>query len=309
MQRILALVGPTAVGKTDIAIELAKRLNAEILGCDSMQLYRRMGRLTAQPTESQRAEVPHHALGCVGPTEEFNAAQYRALAREAIAQIQARGKSVLVVGGTGLYLKALTHGLCDAPPEDPRVREALVAAAQEQGSPLLHERLQVVDPHVAAKVHPNDARRVVRALEVYELTGRPLSSFWRWNEGPVAPMPIIGLDRDRSELHERINARVLRMLDDEHVLEEVRSVSQLPLSRSALQVHGLRFLQAYLRGEQSREETIRLWQQQVRQYARRQLIWFRAMPDIRWIAVANGETPQRIAERILDRCSWNAPSS
>jgi tRNA dimethylallyltransferase len=171
MQRIIALIGPTAVGKTDVSIELAKRLDAEIVGCDAMQVYRRMPILTQQSGLEQREAVPHHLIDCVEPSEAFSVGRYRRLALEAIAQIHARGKAVLLVGGTGLYLKALTDGLCEAPPADVRVRERLWEAIRQEGSEAFHQRLQRVDPTAAAKVHSHDARRIVRALEVYELTG------------------------------------------------------------------------------------------------------------------------------------------
>ena len=283
MQRIVALIGPTAVGKTDVSIELAKRLGAEIVGCDSMQVYRRMSALTTQPTAEQRAAVPHHLIDCVEPTELFNVGQYRRLALEMIADIQRRGKSVLIVGGTGLYLKALTNGLSEAPPADATVRNRLWQEAEQEGSAMLHQRLAQIDPMAASKIHPNDPRRIVRALEVYELTGQPVSRSWRWTDGDGLPMTIIGLQRPREELYERINRRVERMIQDEHVLSEVRALAGVTLSRTAQQVHGLRFIQAYLNGRAGLDETVAAWQQQVRNYARRQMIWFRADPRIQWV--------------------------
>ena len=295
MSRVVALIGPTAVGKTELSIELAKRLDAEIVNCDSMQVYRRMAVLTQQPTPEQRAAVPHHLLDCVEPTESFNVGQYRQAALAAIDGIRRRGKAALIVGGTGLYLRALTDGLCDAPPADPEIRRQLWTNAQECGSPMLHERLRKVDPVAAAKIHPHDARRLIRALEVYALTGQPLSSLWRWKadrDRQAASITIIGVTRDRAQLYERINRRVERMIRDEGVLEEVRQLSGIPLSPTAQQVHGLRFLTSCLRGEQSREAITPLWQQQVRQYARRQLIWFRADPRIQWLDLTTGTTAQ-----------------
>ena len=289
---MIALIGPTAVGKTELSLTLAHRLDAEIVNCDSMQVYRRMAVLTQQPTPAQRADVAHHLLDCVEPTAPFNVGQYRQAARAAIEDIRRRGKPVLIVGGTGLYLKALTDGLCDAPPADAGVRERLMSAAGLDGIPVLHARLQRVDPAAAAKIHPRDARRVVRALEVYELTGKPLSSFWTWDRTRPSPITVIGLTRDRSQLSERINRRVERMIRDEGVLEEVRALLGIPLSPTARHVHGLRYLTSSLRGEQSLEEIVPLWQQQVRQYARRQLIWFRADPRIQWLDLTAQTTAQ-----------------
>ena len=302
MSRIVALIGPTAVGKTDVAIELATRLDAEIVGCDSMQVYRRMAALAAQPTAEQRAVVAHHLIDCVEPSESFNVGQYRRLALEALGDIQRRGKTALIVGGTGLYLKALTNGLGGAPPADAIVRDRLWQTADAQGSEALHKRLQGVDPVAASKIHPNDPRRTVRALEVYELTGRPLSGSWRWaDDGQGLPMMLIGLHRDRAELYERINRRVEHMIRDERVLEEVRALpdSGVALSRTARQVHGLRFLEAYLRGRQLLEEVIPQWQQQVRNYAKRQLTWFRAESRIQWLACEHEGSSRALIGRIL----------
>jgi len=300
MSSLIALVGPTAVGKTEISIKLAKRLDAEIVGCDSMQVYRCMSRLTTQPTSEQRAEVPHHLMDCMEPTEAYNVGQYRRMALQTIETIHRRGKAVLLVGGTGLYLKALTDGLCDAPPADDGVRTKLWQAVQEQGSEVCHWRLAQVDPETASKLHPHDARRIVRALEVYEVTGEPLSQFWHRTNGRALEITIIGLNRDRRELYERINRRVERMIRDDGVLEEAKQVLALSLSPTARQVHGLRFLEAYLNGECSLNETIAQWQQQVRNYAKRQLTWFRAEPRIRWITITAEEQSDSIAERILN---------
>ncbi|MBI4322885.1 MAG: tRNA (adenosine(37)-N6)-dimethylallyltransferase MiaA [Candidatus Omnitrophica bacterium] len=298
MPRLIALIGPTAVGKTDVAIELALRLGAEIVGCDSMQVYRGMAHLTQQPAAEQQSVVAHHLVDCIEPTEAFSVGQYRRAALEAIRSIHDRGNDALIVGGTGLYLRALTDGLCEAPPADERVRRELAAVAQARGSAALHERLKTRDPLAAAKIHPHDTRRLVRALEVYELTGEPLSGRWGRRDGEALPMTVIGLTREREELYSRINVRVERMIRAEDVLEEVRRVRGRRMSHTARQVHGLAYLEAYLDGTRGLEETITLWQRQVRQYARRQLVWFRANPRIQWITIAGNETSQATVERI-----------
>lgn len=310
---MIALVGPTAVGKTDVSIELAKRLGAEIVGCDSMQVYRRMPILSQQPTAEQRAAVAHHLIDCIEPTEPFNVGQYRRLALEAIAGIHRRGKTALLVGGTGLYLKALTHGLCDAPPRDAGIRRQLEEAMAREGGERFHERLQRLDPLAASKIHPRDNRRLVRAFEVYELTGWPLSAFWKRTPGkgwlgppereadagePSLPMTLIGLRREREELYARINRRVERMIREEGVLDEARQVLSLRLSQTAGQVHGLPHLREYLAGSASMDATVAAWQQQVRNYARRQMTWFRAHSDIRWVTVGEDEPAASVVERI-----------
>ncbi|HAM40345.1 MAG TPA: tRNA (adenosine(37)-N6)-dimethylallyltransferase MiaA [Candidatus Omnitrophica bacterium] len=314
MLQTIALVGPTAVGKTDVSIELAKRLGAEIIGCDSMQVYRGMAALTQQPALEQRAAVPHHLVDCIEPTESFSAGRYRAMALEAIEAVQRRGNTALLVGGTGLYLKALTHGLCEAPPADFSLRARLWEAIRADGSEAHHQRLARIDPVAASKIHPHDARRVVRALEVYEVTGQPLSRLWyhasggSWGEAErfaetdraTSEMIVVGVTRPREELYERINRRVEQMIQDEAVLDEVRRLRGVSLSLTASKVHGLRFLEAYLNGEVSREETIRVWQQQVRHYARRQLTWFRANPRIQWVTLAAHERVETTVERMLN---------
>ena len=307
MPRTVALIGPTAVGKTEVSIELALRLGAEVVGCDSMQVYRGMGRLTQQPAAEQQSAVRHHLVDCIEPAEAFSVGQYRRAALGAIRSVRSRGKDALIVGGTGLYLRALTDGLCEAPPADAGVRRELAAVAQARGSAALHEQLKVCDPLAASKIHPHDTRRLVRALEVYELTGEPLSSRWGWRAGEALPMTVIGLMREREELSGRIDVRVERMIHDEGVIEEVRRMRGMPLSHTARQVHGLAYLEAYLDGARGLEETITLWQRQVRQYARRQLIWFGANPRIQWITMAADEAPGVTVERILR--AWNAHSS
>ncbi len=296
---IFALIGPTAVGKTDVALEVARELDAEILGCDSMQVYRRMAILTQQPTAAQRADVPHHLIDCIEPSELFSVGQYREAAMAAIAQIQARDRAVLAVGGTGLYLRALIDGLCEAPAGDPAVRDRLWSDVGEQGSPALFARLQRVDPTAASRIHPHDARRVVRALEVFEMTGRPLSSYWHEQERLRVPALVVGLTRDRAELYARIDRRVERMLRDERVVEEVQQLDLANLSRTARQVHGLPYLEPFLRGELSQTEMMPAWQQQVRNYAKRQWTWFRAEPRIHWITMARGQAASQTTEEIL----------
>ena len=198
MQRIIALVGPTAVGKSAIAVELAQALGAEIVSCDSMQVYREMRVLSQAPTHAQRSQVQHHLIDCIEPTQSFSVGEYRKTAGPIINQILERGKRVLIVGGTGLYLKALTEGLCDAPPADVRVREQLWSECHGIGSARLYDRLSGIDSVAASRIHPNDARRIIRALEVYALTGRPISSWWRAASAELlsGQVTVIGINRD-----------------------------------------------------------------------------------------------------------------
>ncbi|PIQ83385.1 MAG: tRNA (adenosine(37)-N6)-dimethylallyltransferase MiaA, partial [Candidatus Omnitrophica bacterium CG11_big_fil_rev_8_21_14_0_20_63_9] len=269
MQRVFALVGPTAVGKSAVAVELAQLLGAEIVSCDSMQVYRHMRILTQAPTHGQRTQVQHHLIDCIEPTSDFSVGEFRKMAAPIIDQILARGRRALIVGGTGLYLKALTEGLCDAPPADVRVREQLWSECQGVGSETLHNRLQSIDQVAASRIHPNDARRIIRALEVYTLTGKPISSWWRQASAELlhGQVMVIGITRTRAALYERINARLLEMIYEHGVINEVRELLRLPLSRTARQVHGLADIEQYLTGKMSLKDTVAIWQQRVRQYA------------------------------------------
>lgn len=302
MNRVVALVGPTAIGKSAIAVELAHALGAEIVSCDSMQVYRRMTILTQAPSHAQRSQVQHHLFDCVEPTDDFSVGEFRRIAAPIIDRLLQRGKRALVVGGTGLYLKSLTEGLCDAPPADIHIRERLWNECHTAGSPKLYARLQGVDSVAASRIHRNDARRIIRALEVYAVTGRPISSWWREARAELMPdqATIIGLSRERDELYARINARLLHMVYEQGVINEVRALLHLPLSRTARQVHGLGDIERYLAGETSLKEAIDTWQQRVRNYAKRQITWFRQTPNVHWVTIPAEEHPWETAERVLD---------
>ena len=302
MQRVIALVGPTAVGKSAIAVELAQLLGAEIVSCDSMQAYRQMAVLTQSPTHAQRAQVQHHLIDCIEPTHAFSVGEYRRMATPIIDHLMAHGKRALIVGGTGLYLRAMTEGLCDAPPADVQVRERLWSECHGLGSPTLYDRLRGIDAVAASRIHPNDARRIIRALEVYALTGKPISSWWRQASAELlqGQVTIIGITRARDTLYQRINTRLLHMVYEEGVINEVRALLRLPLSKTARQVHGLVDIEQYLKGTASLKDIITVWQQRVRNYARRQLIWFRRTPNIQWVEIPDGEHPWETAERLRE---------
>lgn len=302
MPRIYALVGPTAVGKTAVSIELAQALGAEIVSCDSMQVYRFMRILSQSPNHAQRAQIQHHLIDCIEPTSSFSAGEYRRMASPIIDRLLERGKNVLVVGGTGLYLRALTHGLCDAPPANIRIREKLWGECQEIGSVTLYNRLRAVDSTAASRIHPNDARRIVRALEVFAVSGKPISSWWRQASAELLPghITIIGLNRERDELYKRIDERLLRMIYEEGVINEVRQLLKLPLSKTTRQVHGLADIEQYLAGAVNLKDMVTTWQQRVRNYAKRQLTWFRQTPNLQWVDIQDDERPWETAQRVLD---------
>lgn len=293
----LVLTGPTGSGKSAVALELAERVGGEIVAMDSMTLYRGMDVGTAKPSAAERAQVRHHLIDVLDPWESANVVWWLDRAAEACADIRARGKRPLLVGGTPFYLKAVLSGLFDAPPADPGVRNVLEAVAERTGKQAIHDRLREVDPVTADRLHPNDVRRVVRALEVWELTGKPVSAFQQSWDGPPAALPCVYLDWPRDELYRRIDARVLAMLDAGW-LDEVRRLHALPkpLGKEAGQALGYRELAAVLDGTGPPwAETVARIQTATRQFAKRQLTWFRGLPGCVPCPVAG----PGLADRVL----------
>jgi tRNA dimethylallyltransferase len=282
---IILLAGPTGVGKTECAIDLALRCNGEIVNADSMQVYRQMDIGTAKPGPAQRALVPHHLLDVVDPEEPFDAGHYLQLARPVIEALHGRGKMPLVVGGTGLYMKVLTRGICPAPPGDPAVKRQLLEELERGGPVALHEELLQIDPESARRIHSHDRQRIVRALEVFRATGRPLSH-WQAGHGfrePRYRTVKLFLFRPREELYRRIDARVETMMA-EGFLEEVRGLLAKGYSPrlKPLQSLGYRQLVRHLQGVCSLADAIHDIQRDTRRYAKRQITWFRADPESVW---------------------------
>jgi tRNA dimethylallyltransferase len=276
------LTGPTGSGKSRLALQLAERLGAEVVSMDSMALYRGLDIGTAKPSAADRRRVPHHLIDVLDPWESASVAWWLREARRCADDIRARGRRVLVVGGTPLYLKALLHGLFDGPPADAALRRRLTDQAGREGPAALHARLAAVDP-AAARLHPNDVRRVVRALEVWELTGRPMSA-WQTQWASAAPRrtgpPVLCLDRPREELYARIDARVVAMFA-EGLLDEARALRRLPrpLSREAAKALGYQEVFDHLDGRAGLDETVAQIQRRSRRFAKRQLTWFRSLPE------------------------------
>ncbi len=278
------LTGPTGSGKSQLSLRLAELLEAEIVSADSMALYRRMDILTAKPSRADQQRVRHHLLDQLEPWESASVAWWLEKARECCVDIQQRGKRVLIVGGTPLYLKAILYGLFDGPPADAALRARLEAEADQADGLALHQRLAAVDPASARRLHPNDRRRLIRALEVWELTGRPLSQWQgQWAESKHLPLchPLLWLDLPREELYGRIDARVLHMVE-QGLVDEVRALRELaqPLSREAAQAVGVREISDYLDGKHSLATAIEQMQTRTRQFAKRQLTWFRHLPGL-----------------------------
>jgi tRNA dimethylallyltransferase len=299
-QQCWVLTGPTAVGKTGVALELARSEPLEIVSVDSMQVYRGMDIGTAKPGPEERRAVPHHMLDVLDPEEPCSAGEFARQALEAIEQILSRGRRPLLVGGSPMYLKAIIWGLAPEPPRDPEVRKRLSEEAERRGSPHLHERLAEVDPEGAERIHPNDAHRIVRALEVYEITGRPMDTGATGFEGePRLPHALVGLRRARRQLYERINRRVDRMME-KGLMDEVKALHGR-LGPQAQHALGYKQLSAVLDGELDMEEAVRLTKRDTRRYAKHQLTWFKHFPQARWVEVTNGEDASTLAERVLDR--------
>lgn len=306
MTPLVVIAGPTATGKTGTALTLARRLDGELVGADSVQVYRGFDIGSAKPGAAELGAIPHHLIDCLDPDEAIDAMGFAALAGEAIAAIAARGRQPIVVGGTGLWIRALVRGLVDLPKPDPAIRGALEAEAEAKGAPALHERLEAIDPLAAEKIHPNDALRIVRALEVFEQTGRPLGELRREHAlgAPRYPHLFIVLDRDRDALDRAIEERLEAMLAAGWV-DEVRALlERWPADARAFGSVGYAQIVAHLREGVPMDETRKRIRKVTRTYARRQRTWFRSEPGVDWrteaAAVTSEEGIARVTEWLAD---------
>ena len=282
---VLCVAGPTATGKTALAIKLAQQLGGEIISMDSMQVYRRMDIGTAKPTEAEQAGIPHHLIDVAEPTQPYTVAQYAAQATEAAIAIRARGKLPILAGGTGFYLRALTHGLSLGHVQsDPALREQLKAMGETpEGRRQLHDRLRAMDPEAAARLHANDVQRVSRAIEVFTLTGKPISMQTPAEANCPFALCLIGTTMERGQLYERINARVEGMLA-RGLLGEVQALLQsgVPPTAQAMQGIGYKELAPVALAGAPLDAAVQAIQQNTRHYAKRQWTWFRAEPRFTW---------------------------
>lgn len=283
--KLLCILGPTAVGKTEIAIEVAQHLNAEIVSVDSRQIYREMDIGTAKPTREEQLAARHHLIDCVDIADSFSVAAYQALADAAIRNIHNRDKRVMLVGGSGLYFRAIVDGLFEGPSADAAIRKRLRQEAAHQGVEALHTRLRACDAASAARIHPNNLVKVIRALEVYELTGTPISQLQQqWNNKPRYPFIAFGVSLPREQLYRRIEQRADAMLAD-GLIEEVEQLLARGYSRNAiaLQSFGYKEFIVYLDGNCTLDEAIAQLKQNTRRFAKRQLTWFRGDARLKWI--------------------------
>ncbi len=285
MEKIVVILGPTGVGKSALAVELAERFGGEVVNADSMQIYRFMDIGTAKPTPADMGPVLHHLLDVADPDEDYSAGRYRAAAAAAIYNIHRREKTAFVTGGTGLYIKALTSGLFEGPGANKRLREELLLEAQLQGPDSLHRRLASVDPVSAEKIHPNNLKRVIRALEVYTIALKPLSDFLEEHAFAERPYDTlkIGIKKDRKLLYEDIDARVDKMMES-GLLDEVRGLLKMGYREDLkpMRALGYKEMVAVVKGGSTLDDAVTLLKKNTRNYAKRQMTWFRADKEIQW---------------------------
>ena len=283
--RIVIILGPTAVGKSALALDLAEQLDGEIVNADSQQVYRYLDIGTGKPSMADRERVRHHLIDVVNPDQEFNAAMFRHLASEVVYQIDERERNAIVCGGTGLYLKALTRGLFEGPAQDPEIRRSLEKEIAASGLNSLYRRLAEIDPTVTSTIHRNDRLRTIRAMEVYQLTGKPISQWQNEHSFEDESFDVlkIGLNRERIELYDRINQRSDNMVAA-GFLDEVRALEArgYSLDLKSLRSVGYAQMAKVLRGILTIDAALVEMQQETRHLAKRQLTWFRGDKDIRW---------------------------
>lgn len=301
MDKIIFLVGPTAVGKTEAAVYLAKKIKGEIISCDSMQIYQGMEILSSQPSLALRKKFAHHLLGILPPVKEYNVTKYRKDAVKKMKEIIKEGKTPIFVGGTGLYMSILIDGIFKAKSENKAVRLRLYKEAEDFGKEYLFNKLKNVDTHAASKIHPHDTKRIVRALEVFESTGKPISFLQKQRKGIASKyeVKIFCLNMERAELYQRIEERVHQMFAC-GLLEEVKKLLAQKLGKTAQYAIGIRELKGYFDGEYDLNEAQRRMIINTQRYAKRQLTWFRKDKRIHWLNIHKEDGPKDVADKI-----WN----
>lgn len=306
MEPVIVIAGPTASGKTRLSIELAKLINGSIVSADSMQVYKYMDIGTAKPDKEEMSGVRHYMINEVDPDENYSVARYRERALECIAAITEEGGRPIVTGGTGLYINSLVYNInfsetiCD---ED--LREALKAEAEQYGNRYLYEKLSRIDPEAASRIHENDTKRIIRAIEVYTHTRKTISEHIRQSrlEPPPYRYILFGLDWDREELYRRIDERVDRMIS-EGLVEETRRLVEMGYDKrsTAMQAIGYKEILPYLKGECSLEEAVEMLKRNTRRYAKRQMTWFRRMQEIIWLDMDEDTDMKEAAGKIIHHC-------
>jgi tRNA dimethylallyltransferase len=305
MRPLPAIAGPTGVGKTEVGVRVAQALGAEILSVDSRQIYRHMDIGTAKPSAEEQRMARHHLIDIVDPDSRFSAGAFGRIACQTLSELEARNVPALLVGGAGLYFKALTGELFEAPDIPDDIRQTIRRRLENLDSAQLFETLGRVDPVASARIHPNDRQRITRALEVYEATGRPLSAWHKTPSDHVArPVIWIGLDRDRSALYRRIDARVDRMMR-EGLVEEVEGLIRMGYDSGAwaLRTFGYAEILDFLEGEMTISTAVERIKQETRRYAKRQWTWFRRQETMTWVEIGDEDAPEHVGETIVDLLS------
>jgi tRNA dimethylallyltransferase len=301
---LVIVLGPTASGKTALSLSLAEQFDGEIVNCDSVAMYREFDIGTAKPTASERARAPHHLLDCVAPTGHVTAGEYARQARHVLDEIKARGHLPIVVGGTGLYLRALLDGLFPAPQRSEELRQRLRERAESRGSIYLHRILLRLDRAAAEKIHANDTPKLIRAIEVCLASRQKMTELWQQRgRDPLRGFHILrlGLDPDRQALYDRINRRAQQMFESGLIEETQRLLEKYSNAAGPLSSLGYKQAAQYLRGELTREQTLQSAQQAHRNYAKRQMTWFRREPEVTWLTGFGDDTQiqQTAATRVL----------
>jgi tRNA dimethylallyltransferase len=297
---MILILGVTASGKGRLAFDLAESLGAEIISIDSMKVYRRMDIGTAKPPQEARQRIKYHLIDIVEPSDSFSVGAFRDAALDAIEQIKSRNMPVIAVGGTALYIKALLYGLFEGPGTNQQIRAELNSRAEAEGLAELHRELTKIDPTAAERINPNDSKRIIRALEVYQLTGKPISSLQKqWDSSQTKhDWTIIGLRREKAEESKRINSRIKKMIAD-GLVDEVKSLlaEEKPLSRQARCAIGYAEIIEYLNGQINLEDAIELIKKNTRRLAKNQRTWFKTFKDVRWLDIEPNEPPEQILSR------------
>ncbi len=301
------ILGVTASGKGRLGFELAKKLGGEVISADSMKVYRRMDIGTAKPPPQRQRQVRHHLIDVVEPWESFSVDRFLQLSEQAISDIRGRKKCAIAVGGTAMYIKAMLYGIFEGPGTDEKLREELRRQVCEQGGPaVLHRRLAEVDPQAAGRIHPNDEKRIVRALEVYELTGRPISSFQTQFEAekPKPGWRVLGLRREKADASSRINQRVKKMIE-QGLVEEVNTLlkDERGLSKQAAQAIGYAEIIEHLQGRMELDKAVEKIKINTRRLAKGQRTWFKTFKEVQWIDVEPDESVESVLEKAVDLCT------
>lgn len=298
-EKIVFLTGPTAVGKTEIAVALAKKINGEIVSCDSMQVYKKMPIISNQPDAFIRKTVPYHLTGIISPSKEYNVSIYRESALKKIREIIKRSRTPIFTGGTGLYMSVVIDGIFEIETENKFLRETFYRESEKNGSLYLHNKLKMIDSLSAKKIHPNDTKRIIRALEVFEATGMPISLLQEQRRGLADEydVKISCINIDKELLYKRIEDRVTKMFAS-GLVNEVKTLLKMKLSRTASQAIGINEIKGYLNGEYDLAEAKRKIIHNTRRYAKRQLTWFRKDKRIKWIDICGNDTVPDIERRI-----------